>query len=169
MYGASADALAVGDAYELTRKAAGEYTGTLFFLRSADGGNPVLLNKNGRTVSYPCYALTKEGTVAEIPTAETQLPAGPDIDIDGVRRFTVDFNAMTWSWERVTTPNCMPDTEVSAYPTKAYVTRDGGTKTWMTVGLHWAGDATIGRYKLGSGLVSGHQTVSYTHLRAHET
>lgn len=161
MYGASADALAVGDAYELTRKAAGEYTGTLYFLRSADGGNPVLLNKNGRTVSYPCYALTKEGTVAEIPTAETQLPAGPDIDIDGVRRFTVDFNAMTWSWERVTTPNCMPDTEVSAYPTKAYVTRDGGTKTWMTVGLHWAGDATIGRYKLGSGLVSGHQTGGY--------
>ena len=160
-YGASADALAVGDAYELTRKAAGEYTGTLYFLRSADGGNPVLLNKNGRTVSYPCYALTKEGTVAEIPTAETQLPAGPDIDIDGVRRFTVDFNAMTWSWERVTTPNCMPDTEVSAYPTKAYVTRDGGTKTWMTVGLHWAGDATIGRYKLGSGLVSGHQTGGY--------
>ena len=161
MYGASADALAVGDAYELTRKAAGEYTGTLYFLRSADGGNPVLLNKNGRTVSYPCYALTKEGTVAEIPTAETQLPAGPDIDIDGVRRFTVDFNAMTWSWERVTTPNCMPDTEVAAYPTKAYVTRDGGTKTWMTVGLHWAGDATIGRYKLGSGLVSGHQTGGY--------
>ena len=121
----------------------------------------MLLNKNGRTVSYPCYALTKEGTVAEIPTAETQLPAGPDIDIDGVRRFTVDFNAMTWSWERVTTPNCMPDTEVAAYPTKAYVTRDGGTKTWMTVGLHWAGDATIGRYKLGSGLVSGHQTGGY--------
>lgn len=161
MYGASADALAVGDAYELTRKAAGEYTGTLYFLRSADGGNPVLLNKNGRTVSYPCYALTKEGTVAEIPTAETQLPAGPDIDIDGVRRFTVDFNAMTWSWERVTTPNCLPDAEVAAYPTKAYVTRDGGTKTWMTVGLHWAGDATIGRYKLGSGLVSGHQTGGY--------
>ena len=161
MYGASADALAVGDAYELTRKAAGEYTGTLYFLRSADGGTPVPLNKNGRTVSYPCYALTKEGTVAEIPTAETQLPAGPDIDIDGVRRFTVDFNAMTWSWERVTTPNCMPDTEVAAYPTKAYVTRDGGTKTWMTVGLHWAGDATIGRYKLGSGLVSGHQTGGY--------
>ena len=157
----SADWLTVGDAYELTRKAAGEYTGTLYFLRSADGGNPVLLNKNGRTVSYPCYALTKEGTVAEIPTAETQLPAGPDIDIDGVRRFTVDFNAMTWSWERVTTPNCMPDTEVAAYPTKAYVTRDGGTKTWMTVGLHWAGDATIGRYKLGSGLVSGHQTGGY--------
>ena len=83
------------------------------------------------------------------------------LDIDGVRRFTVDFNAMTWSWERVTTPNCMPDTEVAAYPTKAYVTRDGGTKTWMTVGLHWAGDATIGRYKLGSGLVSGHQTGGY--------
>lgn len=55
----------------------------------------------------------------------------------------------------------MPDTEVAAYPTKAYVTRDGGTKTWMTVGLHWAGDATIGRYKLGSGLVSGHQTGGY--------
>ena len=110
---------------------------------SADGIELVLQpnTEYRRTVSYPCYALTKEGTVAEIPTAETQLPAGPDIDIDGVRRFTVDFNAMTWSWERVTTPNCLPDAEVAAYPTKAYVTRDGGTKTWMTVGLHWAGDA----------------------------
>lgn len=161
MYGASADALAIGEAYELTRKAVGEYTGTLYFLRSADGKNPVLLNKNGRTLTYPCYALTKEGTVKELAAAETEVPAGPDIDIDGLRRFTVDFNGMSWSWERVTTPNCMPDAEVATYPTKAYATRDGGTKTWMTVGLHWAGDATIGRYKLGSGLVSGHQTGGY--------
>jgi len=168
MYGAAADALAVGDAYELTRKAAGEYTGTLYFLRSADGRNPVLLNRNGRTLAYPCYALAQDGTVKELATAEAEVPAGPAIDIDGVRSFTVDLNAMTWSWGRVSTSNCMPDDLVASYPTKAYVTRDGGTKTWMTVGLHWDGGASIGRYKLGSGLVSGHQTGGYGNVAPYD-
>ena len=161
MYGASADNLAIGEAYELARQVVGEYNGSLYFMRSADGKNPVLLNKDSRTLTYPCYALSQEGKIVEIATAETALPAGPEIDVDGMRKIQVNFNDMTWSWERIATPNCMPDSEVSAYPTKKYVTRDGGTKTWMTVSLHWAGDATIGRYKLGSGLVSGHQTGGY--------
>lgn len=53
MYGASADALAVGDAYELTRKAAGEYTGTLYFLRSADGGNPCCSTRTAARFPIP--------------------------------------------------------------------------------------------------------------------
>ena len=162
MYGASADALAVGDAYELTRKAAGEYGDALLPAFGRRRQSRAAQQERPHGFPIPCLCVDERRVPSrEIPTAETQLPAGPDIDIDGVRRFTVDFNAMTWSWERVTTPNCLPDTEVAAYPTKAYVTRDGGTKTWMTVGLHWAGDATIGRYKLGSGLVSGHQTGGY--------
>ena len=168
MYGASADALPVAEAYELTRTAVGEYTGTLYFLRSSDGRNPVLLNKNGRTPAYPCYALAQDGTVKELASAEAEVPAGPAIDIDGVRNFSVDFNAMTWSWGRVSTSNCMPDELVATYPTKAYVTRDGGTKTWMTVGLHWDGGAAIGRYKLGSGLVSGHQTGGYGNVAPYD-
>lgn len=161
MYGASADGLAVADAYELTRKAVGEYTGTLYFLRSADGKNPVLLNKNGRTLAYPYYALAKDGSVKEISTAAAQIPEGPEIDVDGLRMISLDFNKMTWSWDRITTSNCMPDSELANYPTKAYATRGGGTKTWMTVGLHWNGGSSIGKYKLGSGLVSGHQTGGY--------
>lgn len=168
MYGASADALPVAEAYELTRTAVGEYTGTLYFLRSSDGRNPVLLNKNGRTPAYPCYALAQDGTVKELASAEAEVPAGPEIDVDGVRNFSVDFNAMTWSWGRVSTSNCMPDELVATYPTKAYVTRDGGTKTWMTVGLHWDGGAAIGRYKLGSGLVSGHQTGGYGNVAPYD-
>lgn len=168
MYGASADALPVAEAYELTRTAVGEYTGTLYFLRSSDGRNPVLLNKNGRTPAYPCYALAQDGTVKELASAEAEVPAGPAIDVDGVRNFSVDFNAMTWSWGRVSTSNCMPDELVATYPTKAYVTRDGGTKTWMTVGLHWDGGAAIGRYKLGSGLVSGHQTGGYGNVAPYD-
>ncbi len=168
MYGASADALPVAEAYELTRTAVGEYTGTLYFLRSSDGRNPVLLNKNGRTPAYPCYALAQDGTVKELASAEAEVPEGPAIDIDGVRNFSVDFNAMTWSWGRVSTSNCMPDELVATYPTKAYVTRDGGTKTWMTVGLHWDGGAAIGRYKLGSGLVSGHQTGGYGNVAPYD-
>ncbi len=169
MYGASADRRPVAEAYELTRKALGEYTGTLYFVQSADGRNPVLLNRNGRSLAYPCFALAKDGTVKELATAETEIPAGPEIDIDGVRSFTVDFNAMTWSWERVSTRNCMPDELVAAYPTKDYVTRDGGTKTWMTVALHWDGGASIGRYKLGSGLVGIHQSGGYGNVAPYES
>ena len=161
MYGASADNLPIGEAYELTRQVVGEYAGSLYFMRSADGKNPVLLNKDSRTLTYPCYALSQEGKIVEIAAADSEIPTGPEIDVDGLRKITVDFNNMTWTWERIATPNCMPDSELSAYPTKEYVTRDGGTKTWMTVSLHWAGDASIGRYKLGSGLVSGHQTGGY--------
>ncbi len=168
MYGASADKRPIAEAYELTRSAVGEYAGTLYFVRSADGRNPVLLNRNSRTLAYPCYALAQDGTVKELAAAAAEVPAGPEIDIDGVRSFTVDFNAMTWSWGRVTTSNCMPDELVATYPTKAYVTRDGGTKTWMTVGLHWDGGASIGRYKLGSGLVSGHQTGGYGNVAPYE-
>jgi len=34
---------------------------------------------------------------------------------DGLRTLTVDFNRMTWQWERITTPNCMPDDELLNY------------------------------------------------------
>lgn len=117
------------------------------------GTNPVRINKDSRTASYPCYVLAAGGTVAEIASAEAPLPAGPEIDADGLRTLTVDFNRMTWQWERITTPNCLPDDRVADYPTKAYVTPRGTYKTWMTRNLDWDGGDGIGVYKLGCPLV----------------
>lgn len=159
MYGASADGRAASEAIELVRTAVGIYETSAYFIASAD--NEIRFNLNGRTVSYPQIALAADGTIKEIASESVALPAGPEIDVDGMRKLLLNTDAMTWSWERISTPNAMPDSEVTKYPTKEYVTRAGGTKTWMTVGLHWNGGAQIGRYKLGSGLVSLHQPGGY--------
>lgn len=159
MYGASADGLAASEAIELARTAVGVYEASAYFIASAS--NEIRFNLNGRTVSYPQIALAADGTIKEIASASDVLPAGPVIDVDGLRKLTINTDAMTWNWERISTPNAMPDSEVAKYPTKDYMTRNGGTKTWMTVSLHWDGGAEIGRYKLGSGLVSLHQPGGY--------
>jgi len=121
---------AIDTALKMTKQEEGVYTAETYF--AADGTNPVRINKDSRTASYPCYVLAAGGTVAEIASAEAPLPAGPEIDADGLRTLTVDFNRMTWQWERITTPNCLPDDRVADYPTKAYVTPRGTYKTWMT-------------------------------------
>ena len=168
-YGASVDGgIAVEKALELTRTAVDVYAISAYF-NAATSGNAVVLNKNSRTATYPCYALAADGTVAEVASASAALPAGPAIDVDGMRKLTVDIAAKTWSWERISTKNAMPDSELSKYPTKEYVTSTGGTKTWMTVSLHWNGGASIGKYKLGSGLVSLHQPGGYGNVAPYES
>uniref|UniRef100_UPI003FD889C5 BACON domain-containing protein n=1 Tax=Alistipes communis TaxID=2585118 RepID=UPI003FD889C5 len=152
LYGASVPRYeAVDAALQMTKQEEGVYTAETYF--AADGTNPVRINKDSRTASYPCYVLAAGGTVAEIASAEAPLPAGPEIDADGLRTLTVDFNRMTWQWERITTPNCLPDDRVADYPTKAYVTPRGTYKTWMTRNLDWDGGDGIGVYKLGCPLV----------------
>ena len=152
LYGASVPRYeAIDAALQMTKQEEGVYTAETYF--AADGTNPVRINKDSRTASYPCYVLAAGGTVAEIASAEAPLPAGPEIDADGLRMLTVDFNRMTWQWERITTPNCLPDDRVADYPTKAYVTPRGTYKTWMTRNLDWDGGDGIGVYKLGCPLV----------------
>ena len=152
LYGASVPRYeAIDAALQMTKQEEGVYTAETYF--AADGTNPVRINKDSRTASYPCYVLAAGGTVAEIASAEAPLPAGPEIDADGLRTLTVDFNRMTWQWERITTPNCLPDDRVADYPTKAYVTPRGTYKTWMTRNLDWDGGDGIGVYKLGCPLV----------------
>ena len=151
MYGASCDALPIEQAIQLTKNDVGVYSGNAYFMASGDGRNPVLINRDSRTLSYPCYCLAADGTVAEIASADAAVPSGPEIDVDGRRTFVVDFNGLTWTWTRITTPNCMPDSEVANYRTKSYVARDGSMKTWMIDFVRWdGGDISP---KLGSVMV----------------
>lgn len=152
LYGASVPRYgSIDAAVQMTKQEEGVYTAETYF--AAEGTNPVLINKDSRTVSYPYYALTVGGAVAAIASAEEALPAGPEIDVDGLRALTVDFNRMTWTWERISAPNCLPDDKVADYPVKDYVTPRGTYKTWMTRSLDWNGGDAVGTYKLGCPLV----------------
>ncbi len=138
LYGASVPRYATIDlSAQMNKKEQDIYAFDTYF--AAEGNNPVLLNKNSRTLAYPYYALAADGTIATIASEADALPAGPQIDIDGMRTLTVDFRQMTWSWERITTVNCMPDDELSNYKTKAFVARDGSMKTWMVEFVRWDG------------------------------
>lgn len=152
LYGASVPRYEpIAAALQMTKQEEGVYTAETCF--AARGTNPVRINKDSRTLAYPCYALAADGRVAVIASAETPLPAGPEIEADGLRTLTVDFGSMTWSWERITTPNCLPDDRAAGYPAKAYVTPRGTYKTWMTRNLDWDGGDAAGAYKLGCPLV----------------
>ncbi len=152
MYGASCNGLAIENAIQLEKKETGIYSGETYFMVSADGKNPIILNRDSRILGYPCFALAADGTIAEIASADAALPAGPAIDIDGRRRITVNMTERTWSWERITVQNCMPDSEVANYKTKAFVARDGSMKTWMVEFVRWDGGDI--RPKLGSPMVA---------------
>lgn len=157
MYGGS-----VGETREnavsMTKVSEGIYTVQGFFFETE--GNVVCFNKNTRSESYPVYYLAAGGSVAT--SSEAVAASDLDIEANGVRTLTVDFNEMTWSWERKNTVGTsMPDSELALYPTKAYITQSGTFKTWMTVSLHWNGGDKVGQIKLGSGLVGGHQTGGY--------
>lgn len=149
MYGPSAGDLAIEDAVQMEKNPDKTYKAKAYFLASE--GNRILFNINSRTLSYPCYALASDGTVAEIQSASAAIPDGPAIDIDGMRTLIVDFESMTWAWERISTQNCLPDNLVSEYSTKEYLARDGSYKTWMTEWFRWDGGGT--NPKLGSAVI----------------
>lgn len=65
LYGASVPRYeAIDAALQMTKQEEGVYTAETYF--AADGTNPVRINKDSRTASYPCYVLAAGGTVAEI-------------------------------------------------------------------------------------------------------
>ncbi len=157
MYGGS-----VGETREnavsMTKVSEGIYTVQGFFFETE--GNVVCFNKNTRSESYPVYYLAAGGSVAT--SSEAVAASDLDIEANGVRTLTVDFNEMTWSWERKNTVGTsMPNSELALYPTKAYITQSGTFKTWMTVSLHWNGGDKVGQIKLGSGLVGSSKTGGY--------
>lgn len=106
--------------------------------------------KNGRFAVY-----TTEGSTFYLDGAGNLSESETDLTVDlpGLRIVTLDLNAKTYSIERITTQNCLPDGEVSKYATSTY-TANGRTKVWMRRGLDWNGGEQIGGIKLGSRMVS---------------
>lgn len=149
LYGASAGDILIKDAVQMEKaETEGVFVLTNFFCEEPT--NEILINKNSRELSYPCYALAADGKVAVLESAATTYTA-PVIEANGVRALTVNFNDLTWSWERVVQSQyAMPDSELSNYPTKSYIARDGSMKTWMVKHMAWDGGDI--NPKLGSGM-----------------
>ena len=149
VYGASVADIAIAKALQMDKgEKDGVYTLTTFFNESEK--NAVLINKDSRELTYPCYALAADGKVAVLESASTSYTA-PVIEANGVRTLTVDFGKLTWDWARVTNQFAMPDELIKDYPTKEYIARDGSKKTWMVKHLAWDGGNIP--VKLGSGMV----------------
>ena len=106
--------------------------------------------KNGRFSVY-----TTEGDTYHLDGAGNLSAAETDLTVDvaGLRIVTLNLNEKTYSIERITTPNCLPDSEVAKYATSTY-TANGRTKVWMRAGLDWNGGENIGGIKLGRRMVS---------------
>lgn len=123
--------------------------------------------KNGRFSVY-----TTEGDTYHLDGAGNLLAAETDLTVDvaGLRIVTLNLNEKTYSIERITTPNCLPDSEVAKYATSTY-TANGRTKVWMRAGLDWNGGENIGGIKLGSRMVSDANNVGgYTsNVSSYET
>ncbi len=149
LYGESAGGVDIANAIQMEKtQTEGIFNLTNFFCE--DAKNDILISKNSREVNYPYYALAADGKVAVIESASTTYTA-PVIDANGLRALTVNFNDLTWSWERISTQYAMPDSELPNYPTKAFIARDGSMKTWMIRHMAWDGGDI--HPKLGSGMV----------------
>lgn len=123
--------------------------------------------KNGRFSVY-----TTEGDTYHLDGAGNLSAAETDLTVDvaRLRIVTLNLNEKTYSIERITTPNCLPDSEVAKYATSTY-TANGRTKVWMRAGLDWNGGENIGGIKLGSRMVSDANNVGgYTsNVSSYET
>ena len=149
LYGESAGDIVIEKALQMSKtEKEGIFTITNFFCEGAN--NAILINKDTRVLSYPYFALAADGKVAKIESASTTYTA-PVIEANGMRALTVNFNDLTWSWERITTQYAMPDSELPNYPTKAFIARDGSMKVWMIRHMAWDGGDI--NPKLGSGMV----------------
>ena len=149
VYGESAGDITAAAAIQMEKtQTEGVYTLKNFFCEGAK--NDIIINLNSREVVYPCWALAADGKVVVLESAATTYTA-PVIEANGIRLLTVNFNDLTWSWERITTQYAMPDSELPNYPTKAYIARDGSMKVWMIRHMAWDGGDI--HPKLGSGMV----------------
>ena len=149
VYGESAGDITAAAALQMEKtQTEGVFTLKNFFCEGAK--NDIIINLNAREVVYPCWALAADGKVVVLESAATTYTA-PTIEANGIRVLTVNFNDLTWSWERVTTQFAMPDSELPNYPTKSFIARDGSMKTWMIRHMAWDGGDI--NPKLGSGMV----------------
>lgn len=130
------------------------------YFRTSSGYSLQISNRNSEG-SWPLYALADGGVLVVRNSSADPLPVCNDLDTDGMKEIGINLSTLTWSVERVSTPNCMPDSEIANYTQRAYTAENGGSKVWLTEALHWDGGPGIGTYKLGSGLVEGAATGGY--------
>lgn len=136
----------------------GTYSCTGYF-HNTNTPSRILINTDNQSPKFPCYALGENGRLVQVQSAE-EAPEAPAFDIDGMRTLTVNFNQMTYEFERVSTLNALPDEHVSYYPTAEY-TANGRTKTWMTQSLDWDGGKNARTLKLGTRPAAGTATGGY--------
>ena len=129
------------------------------YFHNTNATSHILINTDNVAAKYPCYALAADGCLVKVDS-EADAPQAPTFDIDGLRKLTVNFNDMTYEFERVSTLNALPDEQVPYYQTKEY-TANGRTKTWMTQCLDWDGGKNTRTLKLGTALASGTATGGY--------
>lgn len=81
---------------------------------TAGNAPEIRVNTVLRADYYPAYALAADGRIVTLNSAADAVPAGPAIDIDGMRTLTIDLNAMTYTLSRIAIANCMPDDAAAA-------------------------------------------------------
>jgi fibrobacter succinogenes major paralogous domain len=150
-------------AQRMTKADVGIYRYEAYF--AAGSKAEIRVNTVMRADYYPAYALDADGRIVTLNSAADQIPAGPAIDIDGMRTLTIDLNAMTYNLTRIATANCMTDEAAALCASKEYTTKDGKKKTWMTSNLNWNGGPNIGPMKLGSRLVPGNNAGGYGNVQ----
>ena len=129
------------------------------YFRNADSPSYICINTDNIERKFPCYALAEGGRLVKV-NSEGESPQAPTFDVDGMRTLTVNFNEMVYEFERISTPNALPDNYLPAYPTKEY-TANGRTKTWMTKSLNWDGGKNARTLKLGTRPATGTVTGGY--------
>lgn len=142
IYGDACSNLPISKSIQMDKISTGVYSVNAYFMKSTDGNNTILFNQDSRTLSYPCFALSKDGTIKKLASASDAVPQGPAIDINGMRSLLVNFNDLTWSWKRITSSVCLPDAKVSSYGTTT-ITANGRSKVWMTQSLNFDPNAGI--------------------------
>ena len=163
IYGPSFDNKTLETSTMMTTKDIGVYSVKGYVINCGKGNNHIILSKNGRNNDYPKYALKDDGTIVELASSSSPIPEFEAVDIDGMRTFTVKISTKTWEADRVSTPNAMPDNEISKYKTMSYIARDGSERIWIVEHIRWDGGSIMP--KLGSKMVysaGGTATGSYS-------
>lgn len=143
---------------KMTKTDEGKYTIDAYF-----NNGQVIMGNYADAARYPQWCLGADGKLIEMASTATTPVDAPAFDIAGMRTLYVNLNDMTYTMDRLSTKNCLPDSEVASYATTT-ITANGRAKVWMRTALNWNGGSGIGTMKLGSRMVAPANNVGgYTH------
>ena len=66
----------------MTKESEDIYSVKAYFMNAKAGANTVMFNQDSRVLSYPCYALAKDGSVTTIESAASAMPVAGDLSIN---------------------------------------------------------------------------------------